>query len=128
MVRFVGEEYTSYEKFLLPFDSRTWICCGLTFGCAFLTVFILKIIKNLQIQQIVYGNRVKSPALNILIAFFGQSQNILPTRSFSRVLLMIFILFCLIIRTAYQGVQFDLMYKVSKIIFHIKPIFFILYL
>lgn len=110
----LGEEYTSYEKFYLPFDLDTWICCGVFFGGAFLVIFIVNQTRNPRVQHIVYGSRVQSPALNVLAAFFGQSQNVLPSRSFGRFILMIFILFCLIIRTGYQGVQFDLMYKVGK--------------
>jgi hypothetical protein len=108
----IGEEYTSYEKFLLPFDSGTWICCGIFFVGAFLVIFIINRLER-KVQEFVFGRRVKSPAFNVLVAFFGQSQNILPGRNFSRFLLMLFILFCLIIRTAYQGVQFDMMYTVS---------------
>jgi hypothetical protein len=114
MIISIGREYTSYEKFLLPFDYGTWICCGVFFGGAFVIIFIIKMKRNRHVQQIVFGARVRSPAFNILVAFFGQSQNILPTRSFARFLLMSFILFCLIIRTGYQGVQFDMMYKVRS--------------
>ena len=35
----------------------------------------------------------------------------MPGRNFARFNLMMYILFCLVIRTAYQGVQFDLMLK-----------------
>lgn len=36
---------------------------------------------------------------------------VLPGRNFSRYLLTLFILFCLVIRTAYQGKQFELLQK-----------------
>jgi hypothetical protein len=36
----------------------------------------------------------------------------LPGRNFARFILMQFILFSLIVRTGYQGVQFDMMLKV----------------
>lgn len=36
---------------------------------------------------------------------------ILPGRNFSRFLLTLYILFCLIIRTAYQGKQFEFLQK-----------------
>lgn len=110
----IGDSYDSYEKFYLPFDFETWIWCGITFACSFLVIFIINLLKSRRAQQLVYGNRVQNPAFNIMIAFFGQSQNILPTRSFARFILMAFILFCLIIRNGYQGVQFDLMYKVNE--------------
>lgn len=108
-----GVEYTAYEKFLLPFDVPTWILSGLFFGGAFLIILIVKFTRNKNIQNIVFGKRVTSPAFNVLVAFFGQSQSILPSHNFARYILMLFIIFCLIIRTGYQGVQFELMYKVS---------------
>jgi S-ribosylhomocysteine lyase LuxS involved in autoinducer biosynthesis len=38
----------------------------------------------------------------------------LPGRNFARFILMQFILFSLIVRTGYQGVQFDMMLKVCR--------------
>jgi hypothetical protein len=109
----IGESYDSYEKFILPFDLGTWICCGVFFGGAFIIIFIINKLKNKMVQEFVYGRQVTSPAFNVLIAFFGQSQNILPRRNFARYLLMLLIIFCLIIRTGYQGVQFELIFKVN---------------
>jgi hypothetical protein len=111
----LGDKYSSYEKFLLPFDYQTWICCLFIFGITFMIIIFINRSRNKVLQDKIYGPRVNSPSFNILIAFFGQSQVILPEKSFARLILMIFILFCLIIRTSYQGVQFDLMYTVSFI-------------
>jgi hypothetical protein len=41
----------------------------------------------------------------------GGGLFILPGRNFARFNLMMFILFCLVVRTAYQGVQFNMMLK-----------------
>lgn len=38
-------------------------------------------------------------------------MTILPGRNFSRYLLTIYILFCLVVRTAYQGKQFEFLQK-----------------
>jgi hypothetical protein len=113
LVLTAGEPYTPYEKFLLPFDVGTWICCGVFFGGAFITILIINLTRNQRIQNTIYGRNVNFPAFNILVAFFGQPQSILPARNFARFILMMFIIFCLIIRTGYQGVQFDLIFKVS---------------
>jgi hypothetical protein len=110
----IGEAYTSYEKFILPLDVGTWICCGVFFGGAFIIIFIISRLNNRMVRDFVFGRRVTSPAFNVLIAFFGQSQNILPRRNFARYLLILFIMFCLIIRTGYQGVQFELIFKVRE--------------
>lgn len=111
----LGKQHTAYEKFILPFELYTWICCGLTFGSAFAIIIIINATGNRNIQNFVYGHRVTNPAFNILCAFFGQSQNILPRRNFARFMLMMLIILCFIVRTLYQGVQFDMTYMVSEI-------------
>jgi hypothetical protein len=113
LVYATGEEYNPYEKLLLPFQLESWICCGIVFGCGMLVIFLINLINNKRIRILLFGRHVESPAFNILVAFFGQTQHILPRRSFARFLLMLLILSCLIIRTGYQGVQFDMMYMVS---------------
>lgn len=108
----LGDEYGNYEKFYLPFDNSIWIWCGIFFGGGFLVIFIIRSLNNRKVAIFVFGNNVNSPAFNILVALFGECQNILPTRNFARYILMLFILFCLIIRSAYQGVQYEMMMTV----------------
>lgn len=98
-----GEPYSGLEKLLLPFQHTVWFWIAATFSAAFVTIFIISKFANETVQKFVFGRDVKTPSLNILIAFFGQAQNILPGRNFARYLLMLFILFNLIIRSAYQG-------------------------
>lgn len=40
---------------------------------------------------------------------FGSGLTILPSQNYARLLLMLYIMFCLILRTAYQGKQFEFM-------------------
>ncbi|KAG5679802.1 hypothetical protein PVAND_009340 [Polypedilum vanderplanki] len=103
-----GELYTSFEKLYLPFDEPTWVLIFITFGVAFGVIFLVNF-TSVSFQVLVYGHGVKIPSLNVVGTFFGIGQTKLPDLSFSRFILMIFILFCLIIRTAYQGVLFELM-------------------
>jgi hypothetical protein len=105
-----GEEFSGYEKMLLPFDSYTWGLIMFTFVTAFTTIFILNL-TTLQIQSFVYGKNVKTPSLNILAVLFGISQIILPGRTFGRFLVINFVIFCLILRTAWQGKLFEFMQK-----------------
>lgn len=107
-----GEEYTQSEKLLIPFDFETWVLLGITFLVGFLTILLVTKCLNIEKQSFIFGRYVKTPAFNMVIVFFGQGQYILPGRNFARYLLMMFVLFCLIIRTGYHGVQFELIYKV----------------
>lgn len=122
-----GEPYSPFDKLIIPFDFEVWIALAVTFAIGFSTVIILMKTCRIGWQKFVFGSNVRTPGLNIMIAFFGQGQNILPGRNFSRYMLMIFILFCLIIRTGYQGVQFEMIYMVRYTEFKfklLKPFFY----
>ena len=102
-----GEVYTSWEKLLLPFDWQTWICLGLIFAVAFLVILLIKVSKASSMYDLVIGSNVTTPSLNVVAIFMGMSQVLRPQRNVARFMLMCFILFSLIMRTAYQGKYFE---------------------
>ncbi|CAG9806528.1 unnamed protein product [Chironomus riparius] len=101
------EAYSSYEKLVLPFDTLTWIFSIAVFLGAFVCIFIINLISP-TMQNLFYGEHVTSPALNVIGIYFGSSQISLPFRNFPRIILVTFIMFCLVLRTAYQGVLFEM--------------------
>jgi hypothetical protein len=103
-----GDKYTPYEKFILPFDMQTWILLFVTFSITFLTILIINRLPK-KAQNIVYGENVATPILNVIQIFFGISQTTLPTKKFSRFILMFFVFFCLIFRTCFQSKFFEFM-------------------
>ncbi|KAG5671307.1 hypothetical protein PVAND_001512 [Polypedilum vanderplanki] len=92
----------------MPFDNLTWIFLFLTFGLTFATIFGLQFCPQL-IRTIIFGKGINNPAYNALGIFYGISQLRLPRESFPRATLIIFIWFCLIIRTCWQSKMFELM-------------------
>lgn len=103
-----GDEYDGYEKLLLPFDGYVWSLITLTFAIAILVIFLTNLTNHLT-RSIVFGQNVTTPLLNVAMIFFGISQNVLPARNFARFIVMLFILYCLIIRTAWQAKMFEFM-------------------
>lgn len=73
-----AEAYSSYEKVLLPFDVTTWIFLIITFGAAFVVIFIINRMSK-EFQDVVFGVKEQTPSLNVLGAFFGISQKALPS-------------------------------------------------
>lgn len=92
-----GLLFSPFEKLFLPFDGEFWIFFVVT---GFVAVGIINAAKLLPpfLRNLLFGDRQTSPTLNLLIAFFGISQRILPSGNFARMLLMTFILFCLVVR------------------------------
>jgi hypothetical protein len=101
-----GLSYSSMEKLFLPFDFETWIMIALTFGIGFITIFIVYRC-NRTVQRFVFGTNIRSPSFYLASIFFGISVSRLPGRNFARFLFKVFTLYCLIIRTAYQGKMFE---------------------
>lgn len=101
-----GDLYTPAEKLLLPFDMETWICFAAVFAVALLVTFLLLVSRD-SLKEYFFGSNVKTPTMNLFQHFFGFGQTVLPRRNFARFILMMFILFCLIMRNAYQGKMFE---------------------
>jgi len=102
-----GELYSEWEKLLFAFDFITWCMIAATFVAAFGTIIIINHFAPRQVRNFVFGRNVTMPSLNILIAFFGLSQGVVPRRNFARFLLILFIMWSLIFRTCYQGLLFE---------------------
>lgn len=112
----LGSLYTPLEKLLLPFDVTTWVFFILFLIVGFTITFLLNLTIGTEensIKTFIFRNGLTA-CLNGLIIFFGQSNTILPSRSFPRYFLMLFIIYCLVIRTAFQGVQYSIMLKVKS--------------
>ena len=92
-----GKLLTSFQKLLRPFNFFVWIIlCG-TILLAFLIITLIQI-KSERVKEFCFGKGVKNPYMNVIIAIFGGSQHSVPKRNFARSLLMMFLLFCLVIR------------------------------
>jgi len=104
----LGDFYSGFEKLFLPFDDATWILIAMTFAIGLMTILIVTQL-SLTIRNFVIGRDVTAPTVNLFAAFFGLGQTQLPGRNFGRFLLMLYIIWCLIIRTGYQGVLYDLL-------------------
>jgi hypothetical protein len=94
---------------LLPFDEETWLYLNILLAFTFITIFIVNQMPQF-VQDEFYGKGVNTPAVNSLMAIFGIGQSKLPQNNFARILFINFVVFCFIMRTAYQG-----MIKIKKI-------------
>ncbi|KAL7014624.1 hypothetical protein ACKWTF_016034 [Chironomus riparius] len=99
-----GDLYTSFEKIVLPFDSETWISIGITLLVAILTTFV---IRRTKFQRLFSSASKHSSFFDIYCIVFGIGQTKQPYRNFGRIILTSFVLWCLVIRTAYQGKLFE---------------------
>lgn len=101
-----AKSFNSYEKLILPFDKTTWFLLIATFCSAFGVVLLINLMRR-TVQDLIYGADVRMAGFNIVQIFFGMGQMRLPNKWFPQLLLVLFITFCFIFRTAYQSVLFE---------------------
>lgn len=97
-----GQQLTSFESLFSPLRFKVWICILVYFAFGSIVIFIIKRRSKCD-QNFVFGANVKDPYMNMLNAIFGGSQEVEPRGNFARFLLMMFLVFCLVMRTLYCG-------------------------
>lgn len=97
-----GRPFTAFEKLFRPFSVPIWslITAYLVAGAAVVCALQL---STRELRDFVYGFGISSPYLNMLNIFFGGALSRTPRRNFARTLLLLWVLFCFVIRTLYQG-------------------------
>lgn len=97
-----GQELTSFEKLFRPFQTSVWLLVLLLLAFACIIIIIIKR-QNILVRELVFGVNNRTPLLNVTLVSVGGTLHKLPAKSFPRVLLMIFILYGLVMRSIYQG-------------------------
>jgi hypothetical protein len=92
-----GEIYGDYEKMRLPFDIMTWIGIMLMIGCSIVTIILIKCLSK-ENQRVFFGKNNRSPLLNFISIILNGSQSDNLTENLPRMLMMIFIIWCMIFR------------------------------
>ena len=100
-----GEPLTDFEKLMSPFDFDTWsyifITLGSLFGLILITSFVSKRLKDL-----IFGENIGSPSMNVLEVFFCGGQNRVPKRFYARFILLLILIWAMIIRTCFQSLSY----------------------
>lgn len=100
-----AKKLNSFEKLLSPFESNVWILICLTLFVGIFSIFIINF-KVKFLKQFIFGYGINCPLTNMFGAIIGIPQSMSPKKSFPRFLLMMFVLLCLVLRSAYQGSLF----------------------
>lgn len=97
-----GEEYSGIEKLIRPFHSEVWWIICLVNMIGILSIFVIFYFP-IKVYNFIVGRNVKNPMYNLFAVIYGIPQHVLPGRNFARYILMCFMLYCLTLRSVYQG-------------------------
>ena len=109
-----GRMLTAFEKLVYPLSTIVWISILIVSLVGCLVIFFINR-RSLTIRNFVFGRNVRHPYMNMLIATIGGAQKVLPGRNFSRFLLMMYLMYTLVLRAAYQGSYYELLRSDKKV-------------
>lgn len=104
---------TSLGKLIAPFNIYVWLSMILTLSSGIIIIFYTKSLSRSQRHFIIGGRVNRTPILNMIgTSLGGAMTNRYLNRlrlfgTFSRTMLMIWLLSCLILRGSYQGALYD---------------------
>ncbi|CAO1431629.1 unnamed protein product [Diamesa tonsa] len=101
-------------KLFYPFEIYAWYSLLAVFLSGVVVIIIIKY-QSISVQNMVFGRNNRNPMFNMVIVVLGGSQSNLPKRNFARFLLMCFMLFCLVLRSLYQGSLFKILQSERRI-------------
>jgi hypothetical protein len=108
-----GKPLSAFEKLFRPFSFNAWIALLLTVSVGILIVFFIRR-QERMVQDFIFGHNTGNPYFNMLDIVLNGSQTVQPGRNFSRVILTLFVVFCIIIRTTYQASLFQFLQNEQK--------------
>lgn len=101
-----GIRLSPVENLYMPFDFETWISLFSSFAVGILSIIVVKMCSS-TVMAFVFGRNNDDPILNMAQIFFGIGLVKISGQDFARYLFMVFTLFCLVMRNAYQGKMFE---------------------
>lgn len=102
-----GKEFSAFESLLRPFKFYVWLFLLIIIIIAIATIFYITKFQSKFVRNILIGDNNRSPILYLYQIILGVSTPYLPHGNFARYMLMMFLLFCFVIRTMYQGLLFE---------------------
>lgn len=100
-----GRSLSELEKLSKTFDTVTWILFAVVVVIAFVAVLVVTF-QPRHIKILAFGANFNSAFMDLLSIIIGGSQMVLPVNNFCRIVITNLVIFCLVLRSLYQGSLF----------------------
>uniref|UniRef100_A0A182MWH2 Putative ionotropic receptor ligand binding domain-containing protein n=1 Tax=Anopheles culicifacies TaxID=139723 RepID=A0A182MWH2_9DIPT len=101
-----GEPYSSLELLFCPFANSIWSLLLLSLTIGLIVIGLLRQRGSVALQRLVLGRTPGSAWTSMLNVLLGAGLVRVPTRNFSRTILLIWLIGTLVLRSAYTGSMF----------------------
>lgn len=105
-----GRKMSPFERLYKPFRYIIWSCFSSSLIFAVLFIYYLRFLGKSNIMDFVYGYRNRIPFTNLLSTLFGgPTLTRLPYKTFARYILVVWMLYTFVLRSAYSAELFKLL-------------------
>ncbi|XP_073829015.1 uncharacterized protein [Musca autumnalis] len=105
-----GKPLTPFQRLIKPFRYIIWSCFTSSFFFAILMIYYVRFLGKTKLIDFIFGQGNRLPFTNLLSTLLGGAvYSILPYRNFARFLLTVWILYTLVLRTAYSGALYNIL-------------------
>uniref|UniRef100_A0A1I8Q106 Ionotropic glutamate receptor L-glutamate and glycine-binding domain-containing protein n=1 Tax=Stomoxys calcitrans TaxID=35570 RepID=A0A1I8Q106_STOCA len=105
-----GRALNPFERLMKPFHYIIWSCFSSSLIFAIVFVCLIRFMGKTQLQDFLLGPNNRTPLLNLLLTLFGGViYRSLPYRNFARYILTLWIIYTMVLRTAYLAELFKIL-------------------
>ncbi|XP_030379258.1 uncharacterized protein LOC115627657 [Scaptodrosophila lebanonensis] len=94
---------TPFERLAKPFCFIIWSCLFTSVALGFLLIGALHLCTRRRLRRFVFGNRNRTPCYNLWTSLSAGVIIHLPLRNFARYILLLWLLYTFVLRTAFSG-------------------------
>ncbi|XP_065365313.1 uncharacterized protein LOC135958336 [Calliphora vicina] len=105
-----GQMMSSFERLVKPFRYIIWSCFSSSIIFGILFIYYIRFLGRSKLMEFIYGQGNRLPFTNMLSVLFGIAiQGNLPIKNFARYILLVFLMYTFVLRSAYSGALYILL-------------------
>ncbi|XP_065365315.1 uncharacterized protein LOC135958339 [Calliphora vicina] len=105
-----GKKMSSFERLMKPFRYIIWSCFSSSIIFGILFIYYIRFLGRSKLMEFIYGQGNRLPFTNMLSVLFGIAiQGNLPIKNFARYILLVFLMYTFVLRSAYSGALYILL-------------------
>lgn len=106
----LGHKMSSFQRILKPFRYIIWSCFSSSLIFAILLIYYIRFLGRSQLSNFIFGSENRIPFTNLFATLFGGSiLQRAPQTNFARYILLIWLVYTFVLRSAYSGALYILL-------------------
>lgn len=106
----VGSKMSSFERLMKPFRYIIWSCLSSSIILGIIFIYYIRFMGKSKLMNFIFGHGNRIPFTNFFAVLLGVTvHGNFPIKNFARYILLIFLMYTFVLRTAYSGALYILL-------------------